>query len=146
MQVKAVGKKTFEKSQSIHMQNSELFCETVVKIVGNIHWLPLKCCLHTSYLYSKVFQYLPQVKNLLMVINSCKYLDMMQLYCETVIRTISLQCKNMIQSWNSLKCRCNACIWWINPRCYTVSSSTHFFKYIILLSYCFPYLFIISKC
>jgi hypothetical protein len=33
-QVLAVGKKTFEKSPSIQIQNSNLSCETVVKLLG----------------------------------------------------------------------------------------------------------------
>ena len=63
-QVLAVGKKTFEKSPSIQIQNSNLSCETVVKLLGiDIDYL-LNFDLHISNLCRKASQQLNILKRL----------------------------------------------------------------------------------
>ena len=61
-QVLAVGKKTFEKSPSIQIQNSNLSCETVVKLLGIYIDYQLNFDLHISNLCRKASQQLNILK------------------------------------------------------------------------------------
>jgi hypothetical protein len=63
-QVLAVGKKTFEKSPSMQIQNSNLSCETVVKLLGIDIDYQLNFDLHISNLCRKASQQLNILKRL----------------------------------------------------------------------------------